>query len=72
MAAVEGALSDMKPASATNLGCLYTPAVELVLLHNTVAKYQPLTSRKISRHATDIFVEISVDGLRMLFFSDCK
>ena len=53
MAAVVGALSYMKPASATNLECLFLPAVELVVFHSTVAKYQPPISRKICRHAIE-------------------
>jgi len=53
MAVVVGALSDMKPASAKYLACLLPPAVELASLHNTVAKYQPPTSRNTSRHATE-------------------
>jgi len=52
MAAVVGALSDIKPASAKYLESHLPPAGKLELLHNTVAKCQPSTLRNISRHAT--------------------
>jgi hypothetical protein len=53
MAAVVGAFSDIKPASAKYLESLFSPAVKLVLFHSTVAKYQPPTSRNICRQATE-------------------
>jgi len=52
MAAVVGASSDIKPASAKYLERLFPPAGKLALLHNIVAKCQPSTLSNISRHAT--------------------